>query len=128
MPKSFEVLASNKTTAEFIGIEHVPCRFRTSLCPDRCNHAHEAARFKILTYEEYEKRGKYGDDKKDILQVSLSEESDAPHSDKQDSQIVEKIKSLSPGQKVKLAWEHIYVTDETNSKYPQRPIRSVECL
>jgi hypothetical protein len=128
MPRSFEVLTKNKTTAEFIGIQRMPCRFMTSLCPDRCHHAHDAAHFKILTYEQYEKPGKYGDEKKDILQVSLSEDPEGPQSDKQDSQIIAKIKALSPGQKVKLCWEHIYVTDETNSKYPERPIRSLECI
>jgi hypothetical protein len=128
MPVSFDVLASHKATAEFIGTERIPCRFMTSLCPDRCNHAHDAARFKILTYEEYEKRGEYGDDKMETLQVSLAEDTGCSNTDKQDLQIIAKIKTLSPGQKVKLFWEHIYVTDETNSKYPQRPVRSVACI
>jgi hypothetical protein len=100
----------------------------TSLCPDRCHHAHDAATFKILNYETYDKPGKYGDDKQDTVRVSLSEDPEGPQSDKQDPQIIAKIKSLSPGQKVKMFWEHIYVTDETNSKWPERPIRSVECL
>jgi hypothetical protein len=128
MPKSFELLATHKTTAEFIGVYRVPCKFMTSICPDRCNHACEAASFKILNYEEYKKTGQYGDDQADILEVNLSDDSDCPHSDQQHWFVVAKIKTLIPGQKVKLFWEHIYVTDETNSKYPQRPVRSVQCL
>jgi hypothetical protein len=128
MPRSFEVLTKNKTTAEFIGIQHVPCRLIGPLCPNRCHHPHDAARFKILSYERYEKPGKYGDEKLDIFQVNLTEDPQAPQMDRQDSKIIAQIKTLSPGQKVKLYWEHIYVTDETNSKYPERPIRTLECI
>jgi hypothetical protein len=128
MPVTFEVLTTNKATAEFIGTQRVPCRVMTSLCPDRCHHAHDSAQFKILEYEQYEKPGKYGDDKQETLRVSLSEDPEGAQSDKQDPAIIAKIKALSPGQKVRVFWEHIYVTDETNSKYPQRPVRSIEVI
>jgi hypothetical protein len=128
MPRSFEVLAKNKTTAEFIGIHHVQCRLIGPKCPNNCHHAHDAARFKILSYEQYEKPGKYGDEKVEMLEVNLSEDPLAPQMDKQEVKIITQIKTLSPGQKVKLSWEHIYVTDETNSKYPERTIRSLESI
>jgi hypothetical protein len=121
---NYDVLATNKVIAEFTGVKHFPCRHKTSLCPDQCNHGQDAAEFKILEWQEYEKLGKYGDDKKDVFRARIDQ--NGPN-DKQDPAIVETIKTLTPGQKVKIFWEHIYVTDpETNSKWPERPIRSIE--
>jgi hypothetical protein len=123
---TFVVLATHTVIAEFIGITHFPCRHLTSLCPDRCNHAHDAAEFKIIEYLAYDKFDKYGDDKKDIFRVRVDQK---VSSDKQDPAIIEIIKSLAPGQKVKLFWEHIYVTDpETRSKWPERPVRSIAII
>jgi hypothetical protein len=52
---------------------------------------------------------------------------DSKGSEKQDPAQVAIAKTLKPGQKVKLYWEHIYVTDgETGSKWPERPARSIE--
>jgi hypothetical protein len=121
---TFEVLSSHKATGEFTGVTHIPCRNLTSLCPDRCNHAQDAAEFKILEYQQYEKPGEYGDEKADVYRVRIDQ--NAPR-EKQDPAVIEIIKSLTPGQKVKLFWEHIYVTDgETGSKWPERPLRSIE--
>jgi hypothetical protein len=122
------VLTTNKTTAELTGIQHFPCRFQTSLCPDRCGHAHDAATFKILSYEVYEKPGREGDDKQSTFYARL-DSNEKSRTDYQTPEIVAKIKELKPGQKVKLFWEHIYVTDtETGSKWPERPIRSIEVI
>jgi hypothetical protein len=124
LQSNYAVLTTNEVIAEFTGIKHFPCRHITSLCPDRCNHAQDAAEFKILEWQEYNKPGQYGDDKKDVFRARIDQ--NAP-SEKQDPAVVEIIKTLTPGEKVKIFWEHIYVTDpETNSKWPERPIRSIE--
>jgi hypothetical protein len=124
---SFEVLAKNKAIAEFVGIEKVPCRLRTAECPDGCDHAQDSAKFKILNYEEYEQVSKNGDGKKDQLMVSLSEDAGAPKSNRQEPAIIAAIKALTPGKKVKITWEHIYVTED-GSSFPQRPVRAVEAV
>lgn len=123
MSRSFEVLAVHKTIATFEGIQHHPCRFRTALCPDRCGHAKDVAVFKINEYTEYEKPGKYGDDKQDTWYVGLKEEDD--DEGPQTKEVIEKIRALKPGQKVKLCWDHIYVTDE-NGQHPERPVKVIE--
>jgi hypothetical protein len=121
---TYEVLSLHKATGEFKGVVHIPCRHMTSLCPDRCTHAQDAAEFKILEYQQHEKPGQYGDDKQEIYRVRIDQ--NGP-SERQDPALIEIIKSLTPGQKVKLYWEHIYVTDtETGSKWPERPLRSIE--
>jgi hypothetical protein len=124
---TFDVLAKNKATAQFVGIEKVPCRLKTAECPDHCHHAQDSAKFKIETYEEYEQVAKTGDGKKDQLIVSLSEDPEGPKSTRQEAGIIAAIKALTPGQKVRITWEHIYVSED-GSKFPQRPVRAIEPL
>ena len=103
-----EVLAINETIATFTKIEHVPCRFRTALCPDRCDHATDTAVFKIDEYVKYEQPGKYGDDKAEEFYWNLKPNAD---SNKLHPEYIEQVKALKPGQKVKLNWNHLYVSD-----------------
>lgn len=42
---SGELLSDHVAEAEFTGIIHRKCRFLTSLCPDKCDHARDFARF-----------------------------------------------------------------------------------
>jgi hypothetical protein len=122
---TFDVLAKNKATAEFVGIEKLPCRHRTADCTDHCHHSQDSAKFKIVTYEEYEQVAKTGDGKKDELIVGLSEDPESPKSNRQEPAIIAAIKALTPGQKVRITWEHIYVSED-GSKFPQRPVRAIE--
>lgn len=124
MASTFELLALHRTVATFLRIEHKPCMFRTALCPDRCGHAKDVAIFQIDEYTEYEKPGQYGEEKQDKFYASLKENDD---DGSQPKEFVEKIKSLQPGQKVRLGWDHIYVTDE-NGQHPERPIRVLEVI
>jgi hypothetical protein len=128
MPRTFELPTTNNTTAEFIGIQHVPSRSTTSQCPNIPDHGHDAAWFKICNCEKNPKPGKYGDAQKDIFQVKLSEDPEGSKHDRQHTEIVAKIATLMPGQRVKLYWEQISVNDETDSKYSERTIRSLECI
>jgi hypothetical protein len=125
---TFEVLSVHDTLTEYVGVVHVPCRHLTSLCPNRCNHAFDCAEFKILSYDHYEKSGKYGDDEQTAFHARL-DSNEASRTDYQDPKFTSMIRKLVPGQKVKLSWEHIYVRDSTTgSKWPERPIRSIELV
>jgi hypothetical protein len=124
---TFEVLSVHHTITEYVGTVHIPCRHMTSLCPDHCKHAFDAAEFKIISYEHYEKPGKYGDDKQTKFHARLDSNKDS-RVDYQDPKFAAIIRELTPGQKVKLLWDHIYVSDETGSKWPERPIRSIELI
>jgi hypothetical protein len=100
----------------------------TSLCPDRCHHAHDSGVFKVISYDAYQRTGKDGDDEQTTIYARLDSNSES-RVDYQEPEIAAKIKKLKRGQKVKLFYEHIYVTDtETGSKWPQRPIRSIEVI
>jgi hypothetical protein len=120
----YEVLAIHKAVVEFTGIEHFPCLYMTSLCPDRCTHAHDAGIFKILEYEDYQKAGRYGDGKQTMFRVRLDSRA---RNNKQDPAFIEMIKGFTPGQRLRISWEHTYVTDPvTMSKWAERPLRSIE--
>ncbi|OHS98001.1 Tvp14 [Tritrichomonas foetus] len=95
----------------------------TSLCPDRCGHAKDTAVFKTVEYEDFQKNSQYGE-KQDVYHADMNPNA---NTDKQEERFIELIKSLQPGQKVRLHWDHIYVTNQ-GSKYPERPIRELEVL
>lgn len=116
---TFDLLAVHRTIAVFVEIRHQPCRFMTSLCPDHCNHAKDVAVFKIETYTEYAKMGEYGDDKADEFYVSLNQNDPE---DAQTQEIIDQIRALTPGAKVELGWDHIYVHDDAGSR-PRRPVK-----
>jgi hypothetical protein len=121
-----QVLSAHRAIAEFAGVQHFPCRFKTSICPDQCTHARDAATFKIETYEAYEKKGEYGDAQQTVFRARIDQREAR---EGQDPEIVAKIQTLSPGQKVRIAWEHLYVTETaTGSKWPERHIVALDVL
>ncbi len=117
----YDTLATNSTIAVFEGISKRPCMFRTALCPDRCGHSKEVARFKIVEYLDYTKPGEYGDEKQEYFYANININSEE---DRQKKEFIDFIKGLKEGDKVKLNWDHIYV-DNNGSRYPERPIRSI---
>ena len=117
----YDTLATNSTIAVFEGISKRPCMFRTSLCPDRCGHSQEVARFKIVKYLDYTKPGEYGDEKQEYFYANMNINSEE---DRQKKEFIDIIKGLKEGDKVKLNWDHIYV-DNNGSRYPERPIRFI---
>ena len=118
----FEILSIHNVIATFEGIEHRPCMFKTALCPDRCNHAKDLAVFAINEYLSYEKKNKYGDEKQGKFYVDVNPNATE---NQQDPQILEFINKLKQGDKVKILWEHTYVSDEGNM-YPKRSVRKIE--
>ncbi|KAH0787848.1 flp [Histomonas meleagridis] len=118
----YDVLATNSTIARFEGIIHRPCMFRTALCPDRCGHAKDLAKFTILKYLNYEKKGQYGDEEATEFYANINPNAEE---DRQQADIINIIKDLKVGDQVRLDWEHIYVNNN-GCRYPERPIRLLE--
>ena len=123
MAESKDVLSVHETLATYQGTRHIPCRFMTSLCPDRCGHATDVAVFKIDEYQKYEKPGQYGDPEAKEFLWNLKPDSDA---NRIHPEYLEIVKGLQPGQKVKLNWTHFYVTNREGSKYPERSVTFFE--
>jgi len=121
--ETYKVLSTHHTEAVFKGIENRPCRFRTSLCPDRCNHGGKVAVFTIVRYIEYKKPGQYGDPKTKEFSIMLKAP-DMPQT------MIGKIEKLTPGVRVKLNWEHRYITRTSPgggvAKFPRRVITKLE--
>ena len=117
----YDTLAKNSTIAIFEGISKRQCMFKTALCPDKCNHSKEIAKFKIVEYLEYIKSGEYGDEKQEYFYCDINVNA---QEDKQKKEFIDFIKTLKEGDKVKLNWDHIYV-DNNGSRYPERPIRFI---
>jgi len=112
-----EVMYSYVSSATYMGARHQPCRFRTSLCPDRCGHATDVFSFKL-----------------DALAVTKNEESGSarwvtPEKEGTEHMIGESdlkefvglAKSLAAGDTVDLRWSHDYVT-VGGSSGPDRPV------
>lgn len=58
-----EILVVNRTIANYDGTAFRLCRGRTLACPERCGHSGGFATFSVVDYLQYDKRGKYGDEK-----------------------------------------------------------------
>ena len=107
------------STATFISKKHQPCRFRTSNCPNECNHEKILYSFHIdsidvtvnpdSTNAKYCTPVKQGDthyiDDAELERQSLKDVSD----------------SLVEGDHVELDWNHDYVT-KNNCSSPEYPV------
>ena len=116
------VLSHHDVIAEFERIEHIPCRFRTSLCPDHCDHATDVAVFKVISYNNYALNDKYGDEKQEIIHVDVKKTIYG-----QDPAVAQLALTLQKGQRVHLEYDHLYLTDG-GSKYPVRPCTKLEIV
>eukprot|EP00756_Hemistasia_phaeocysticola_P021462 Hpha_TRINITY_DN15776_c3_g1::TRINITY_DN15776_c3_g1_i1::g.38780::m.38780 len=79
------------------------------------------ATFKVEEYLEYEKPGQYGDPKSEQFAFVPEE---------QDESVRAALAGINPGDKVKLGWNHDYVTktDAGGGKIqsPERPVKTLE--
>lgn len=119
---SGELLSDHVAEAEFTGVIHRKCLFRTALCPDKCDHPKDFAVFRIIKYLDYRKPGKYGDEKQESLMVDMNP---AHRPILQGADILKKIAVLKPGEKVVLHWSHYYMHRDSSS-FPERPVISLE--
>ena len=119
-----ELLARQETVAEFRGLHYQQCRGLTGLCPDKCGSSGNMARFRIVKYLVYEKPGEYGDPKQEEFIVQVD---DNLGKLKLPQAQVKLIRDLKPGDFVRLAWRHDYVTRD-GSSFPERPLTAVEKL
>jgi hypothetical protein len=117
-----ELLSSHDTVAVFKGIREHRCMGLTSLCPDRCGHSGKMATFGIVEYLAYEKPGEFGDPKQESFMVLIEDNMKNP---KVPAAIRDAILELKEGAKVRLKWNHDYVTRDGSSS-PERPIKTLE--
>lgn len=110
-----EVLSTHRTKAVYEGVRHLPCRHRTSLCPDRCGHARDVGVFRITEYVAYDKPGQYGDGKATEFLLPLVEGGEVS------ADILAAAKALAKGDAVRLDWLHEYVTKDGSSQ-PRRRV------
>ena len=122
--RSEEILSRHDTRAVFLGTREHVCLGRTALCPDKCGSSGTLAVFKIESYNAYEQLGKYGDPKTDEFDFMLRATTGASDVSEE---IAARVKSLRQGDKVRLVWEHVYVSDETGS-FPERRVREISPL
>ena len=123
--KKFDVLSRHDTDAVFVKTEQRRCRGLTSFCPDKCGHSGTVAVFRIEKYNAYEKLGEYGDPRTEEFSFMLQSTTGTSDVSKE---IAARVRALEPGDKVRLIWEHIYVSDESGSKYPERVVRKLSPL
>ena len=120
--EKYDVLSVHKTKATFEGLRDQRCMGRTALCPDRCGHSGKLAVFKIDEYTAYEKPGEYGDAKQQKFQFLVEDNTKAV---KVPPGLAATLKTLKPGDKVTLEWEHRYM-DRDGSRWPERPVTRLE--
>ncbi|MBQ9758465.1 MAG: hypothetical protein IJW12_01675 [Opitutales bacterium] len=124
VPRSgnYKVLSLHDTDAVFAGTRKHVCMGRSMLCPDRCGHSGTLAVFKIEKYNSYSAPDKYGDPETSEFACMLKPDGSTEVA----KEFVEKINALKPGDKVRLAWAHIYVSDPNGGNYPERVICELE--
>ncbi len=123
LPQPAELLATNTVVAVYEKTFDRPCMHRTSLCPDRCDHAKKLATFRVVTNENYERTGKYGDDKSEPgSTIYIDMLRDEPG---QSENVRKLISELKPGDAVRLKIDHYYIKGNTN-QYPVRPVTLIE--
>ncbi len=116
-----DLLAKNEVIADYVGVKDMPCRFRTSLCPDQCCHATKLAQFKVVESSDYHKAGQYGDARYgvgEMVYVDVKKDIEG-----QDEVITQQVKALNGGERVRLTITHYYVNKDGN-RYPVRPVTS----
>lgn len=110
------MLSTHRTNAVYEGIRHLPCLHKTSLCPDKCNHARDVAVFRITAYREYVKDNPHhGDPQAAEFFMPLKEGEEVS------ATLLEYARGLQVGDAVKLDWVHEYVRSE-GASYPRRRV------
>ena len=108
--------------AEYLGSEHRPCRFKTSLCPDRCNHAMVVHSFKL-----HHLHAEVNADSSHAKWVT-PQAAGATHHVSEGQMCADtksKACSLAAGDRVVLHWNHDYVTINKASG-PDYPVVKLE--
>lgn len=125
LPDRADLLAENTVIARYEGTVDHPCMFRTTLCPDYCDHATRLAHFHVLENVRYVSYSKYGDGKLNPGDTAVVDvHKDIPG---QEQSIVQCIASLRPGDCVRLTLAHHYVHQKQCS-FPVRPATEILLL
>jgi hypothetical protein len=117
-PPSKMEIRVNRTIAKYGGTAFRLCRGRTSTCPERCGQSGGFASFSVVDYLQYDKRGKYGDEKISFT-VQITDFKKMPIGEKE---INKRIAGMKKGDLVLLCWNHTYGEVRPGVKSPQRPL------
>ncbi len=110
----YEILMTADVVARFDGVFPVP-RWRP--VGDFASPAEgRAAVFTIVSWNAYNKLGKYGDAREPRFMADMDQPPPGQY-----ARALEDIAALAPGDIVRLCWMHIYVDDRGN-RYPERPV------
>ncbi len=118
-----EELAHNTVTAVYEKIMERPCYFRTADCPDKCGHAMRVAMFRVIANESYYRPGEYGDAKLEPGEACIIDIKNDVEG--QDKSVLELVKTLKPGDAVRMTIRHYYVKTPS-AEYPVRPVTEIE--
>lgn len=121
-PRTETLLSRHDVDAVFTGTQRHVCPGMTGLCPDRCGSSGTLALFRIEKYNNYENPGEYGDPRTDEFAFMLLS---TIGTSAVSAEIAEIVRTLSPGDKVHLVWEHVRITDEYGSQFSERPVREL---
>lgn len=125
LPEHTDLLAQNTVLARYLGTRTTPCHFRTMDCPDRCGHAVTTALFEVLANEDYQKPGKYGDDKMEKGEViAVDAKADTPG---QPEEVRAAFGKLTPGETVRMTITHYYLNGERVCE-PVRPVTALQTV
>ncbi len=105
------------STASFLAKRHLPCRHMTSECPNNCGHAKDVFAFRLDHLNVHE--NKDSPSLQWCTPVEQGSEHMVPSCDLEKFSSVANL--LIPGDKVKLDWNHDYVT-AGGCSCPQRPV------
>ena len=132
-----QLMTSHATVARFAGLQALPCRHLTSLCPDRCGHAGTLAVFDVVRYLHWarEPGQQYGDERQARHHVRLGGEPGWGAGARQATLVPgldAALRALAPGTLVRLDWRHDYVTTVWegggSAKGPERPVTRLEAF
>ncbi len=126
-----QTVATHEVIATLQGVRQQRCRFKTSLCPNQCNHGGPVAIFKIDQYVQMTP-GDY--QPTDATTVPTEESTFAMRAVVDGKEGIEQwavdtVNGLEQGNQVKLTWVHDYVTTtDSEGRSGSGPVRRVTQL
>ena len=118
-PLPGETLSVHQTLSKYEGTVDMPCRFRTALCPNQCDHGGKYAKFTIVEYTAYDLAGKYGDPKQTSFLVRVAHKDGSPDTATPEP-LRRVIAELSAGQVVGI--RPIYYSDLDNNGHANNAV------
>ena len=106
--REVEVMYAYECTAAFVALQHRPCHFRTSDCPDLCGHATDVLAVKLIHVNAVK-----NEHSKHVQWVTPVEAGEDHFVDLKglSADLLKVARELKDGDKIAINWEHQYVTN-----------------